>query len=117
VPVLTFHQILEHKLLETRDLKRLRDEGLLTGMMYVPLDAPGDEVSVDEWTGHGAALLYCMTAVRQELLTTRTRVARLTSDGTRLFQAALINLLTGLIVDPFESLREPDMSDSWATPK
>lgn len=100
------------------ELRKIRDGRTIQGFMYLPqigavqLDAPGDVE--DEWTGHAAALIYRPASVTQALLDHQPRVARLTSDATRILEAAIIQTFTPNNF-AWETLAEPDMTDGWAT--
>lgn len=101
------------------ELRKIRDGVHIQGFMYLPqtdvlhLDEPagGD----DEWNGHGAAVLYRPTAVTQQLLDSRSRVARLSEPAQRVLIVSLIAVFSPNDFDPFDkALAAPDMSDSWA---
>lgn len=100
------------------ELRKIRDGGTIQGFMYllqtgaIQLDAPEDVE--DEWTGHAAALIYRPASVTQELLDHQPRVARLTSNATRILDAAIIQTYTPNKF-AWESLAEPDMTDGWAS--
>jgi hypothetical protein len=99
------------------ELRKIRDGRTIQGFMYLPqtsaviIDGPD---TADEWTGHAAALLYRPAAVTQSLLDHQPRIARLTSDATRILDAAIIQTFTPNNF-AWESLTEPDMSDGWAS--
>lgn len=100
------------------ELRKIRDGAHVQGFMYLPqtdalrLDEPAGVD--DEWDGHGAAVLYRPTAVTQQLLDSRDRVARLSEPAQRILIVGLIAVFSPNDFDPFdEALAPPDMSDSW----
>lgn len=101
------------------ELRKIRDGLTIQGFMYVPqvgpiaLESPEDED--DEWAGHAAVLIYRPATVTQTLLDHQPRVARLTTDATRILNAAIIQTYTPNNF-AWESLVEPDMTDGWASP-
>jgi hypothetical protein len=103
--------------LGNNELRKIRDGYSIQGFMYLPqvdpirLDEPDTEP--DEWTGHGAALVYRPAAVSQTLLEERPRIARLTSDATRILNAAIIQTYTPNDFD-WRELAEPDITNGWA---
>jgi hypothetical protein len=70
----------------------------------------------DEYGGHAAALIYRPATVSQALLDHAPRITRLTSDATRILDAALIQTYTPNNFD-WHALAEPDLSDGWAGPR
>jgi hypothetical protein len=104
--------------LGNNELRKVRDGLTIQGFMYLPqtepvsLDAP-DEID-DEWSGHAAALVYRPATVTQSLLDHQPRIARLGVDATRILNAAIIQTYSPNNFK-WESLMEPDMSDSWAS--
>ena len=100
------------------ELRKIRDGIHIQGFMYLPqtdalpLDQPADVD--DEWVGHGAALLYRPTAVTQQLLDSRERVARLSEPAQRILIASPIAVFSPNDFDPFDkALAAPDMSNGW----
>jgi hypothetical protein len=100
------------------ELRKIRDGRTIQGFMYLPQTRAvihdGPDADPDEWTGHAAALLYRPATVTQSLLDHQPRIARLTADATRILDAAIIQTYTPNNF-AWESLREPDMSDGWAS--
>lgn len=100
------------------ELRKIRDGDTIQGFMYLPqigpikLDAP--ETEENEWTGHAAALIYRPASVTQTLLDHQPRVARLTTDATRILNATIIQAFTPNRFG-WEVLVEPDMTDGWAS--
>lgn len=98
------------------ELRKIRDGRSIQGFMYLPqvdpvlVDDPNEPD--DDWTGHAAALLYRPAAVSQTLLDEQPRIARLTSDATRILNAAIIQTYTPNDFD-WTTLAEPDTSSGW----
>jgi len=101
------------------ELRKIREGLSIQGFMYLPQVAPvlvdDPDEPEDEWAGHAAVLLYRPAAVSQTLLDEQPRIARLTSDATRILNAALIQTYTPNDFD-WTSLAEPDMSNGWEAP-
>ena len=80
------------------ELRKIRDGMTIQGFMYLPqvdpviIDEP--DHPDDEWSGHAVALLYRPTAVSHALLDEQPRIARLTSDATKVLSATLIQTFT-----------------------
>jgi hypothetical protein len=114
-PIVTLRTLKRWKL-GNNELRKIRDGLSLQGFMYLPqvdqvlIDDP--EEPDDEWAGHAAALLYRPAAVSQMLLDQQPRIARLTSEATRILNAALIQTYTPNNFD-WRTLAEPDMSNGW----
>jgi len=105
--------------MKNNELRKLRDGYTLQGFMYLPqvepmlLDAQAE--GHDEYGGHAAALIYRPATVSQALLDCAPRITRLTSDATRILDAALIQTYTPNNFD-WNALAQPDLSDGWAGP-
>lgn len=98
------------------DLRRVRDEGGVNGIMYLPSPEPEPDEPDDEWKGHSAILLYRTALVTQELLDSRRRTRRLSLEAQKILCVRLIQVYSPNLFDPLdENLLEPDRSDSWAT--
>lgn len=102
--------------MSANELRRIRDDGGVNGLMYLPLPPGVEEAEDDEWTGHAAACLYRMTTVTQTVLDERPRVARLSEAAQRILIVRLIQVVSpALFEDPNVDQFRPDMSDSWRT--
>lgn len=99
--------------MKNNELRKIRDNGGASGLMYLPW--PSEDDQVDEWQGHAAALLYRMALVTQGLLDSRTRIARLSGEAQRILTVRLMQVVSPNVFDPDDpGLLAPDMSDSWA---
>lgn len=101
--------------LKNNELRKIRD-GRIGGFMYLPqhnsLFIDDHNAPTDEWKGHAAALLYRPATVSQVLLDRTERVARLTSDATKILNAGLIQTFTPNRFN-WRDLAPPDITSSW----
>jgi hypothetical protein len=114
-PIVSLRTLKRWKL-GNNELRKIRDGYAIQGFMYLPQIEPvliddSDEPD-DEWAGHAAALLYRPATVSQTLLDQQPRISRLTSDATRILDAAIIQTYTANNFD-WTTLAEPDMSNGW----
>ncbi|WP_326664993.1 hypothetical protein [Streptomyces canus] len=101
-PVLPLDLLVSRKL-SKEEARRIIEQGSSSGLFYLP--RPPGEGFVEnggEFAGHWVVCLFRMTAVLQDVLDQRERVARLTAAARRDLVANLIN-----VVSPYY----PDSSD------
>ena len=94
-------------------LNRIMENGREHGVLYLPW--PLEERSEDEWSGHGAALLYRPNLVTRDVLDVCPRLKRLSQQAQHLLSLGMIQVVSPNTFDPDDpNLQRPDMSDSWA---
>jgi len=116
-PVVPLATLINKKGMQRTEARRLRDVGMLSGILYVPRPPnhrPDPETPTDdEFTPDDYAVcLWAISAVHQSVLDVRTRVARMTLPAQKILTAALITVVAPVTYDP-DDLEDPDMSSSW----
>jgi hypothetical protein len=110
-PIVPLRHAIERGLPENQ-ARAIRDNGGVTGMMYLPW--PEDDDVDDEWRHQAVALLYRPNLVTQSLLDNRERLGRLSLDALRILEVRLIQVVAPPLYDPADM--DPDRSDSWDPP-
>jgi hypothetical protein len=113
-PVWPLRDLVHDQGLKAGDARRVVQSGGLHGLMYLPAP-PGAAVDADdEWGTALVAMLFRVTTVRQDVLETRRRIARLGESAQRILITRMIQLVGPMFPDYNDPSVQPDMSDGWA---
>lgn len=97
------------------ELHKVCDLGGTNGLMYAPLPDDEQDEADDEWSGAAAVCVFRLTAVSQELLDARERVARFTKPAQRILMARLVQQVYPELPQPdHPTFPAPDRTNGWS---